>query len=59
MQKRLVPKFPDDLIHIDRWMCSNCGLIFDFSPESAPNDLGWTNYDSPLDNVYFWINTIR
>lgn len=50
------PKYPDDLIHIDRWMCSNCGLIFDFSPESAPDELGWISYDPPLDNVNIWMD---
>jgi len=50
------PKYPDDLIHIDRWMCSNCGLIFDFSPESAPDELGWISYDPPLEDVHIWMD---
>lgn len=54
--KYVAPKYPDDLIHIDRWMCSNCGLIFDFSPESSPDELGWISYDPPLDNVHIWMD---
>lgn len=50
------PGYPKDLIHINRWMCSNCGLIFDFDPNSAPDELGWPAYDPPLDQGHGWID---
>lgn len=52
--KRIAQKYPEDLIHIDRWMCPNCGLIFDF--ESDPDELGWISYDPPLEHVNLWID---
>lgn len=54
--KFVAPKYPDDLIHIDRWMCPKCGFIFDFPPTSGPDELGWISYDPPLDHVDFWID---
>jgi hypothetical protein len=45
------PKDPDDLIHIDRWMCSKCGSIFDFSLEHSPDEPGWTAFDPPSEHM--------
>lgn len=38
-------EYPDDLIHLDRWMCSKCGLIFDFLPGFGPDSPGWMSLD--------------
>ena len=53
---RIPIKYPDDLIHTDRWMCSKCGLIFDFLPEFSPDELGWISFDPPLEHVDYWID---
>ena len=38
-------------LHIKRWMCGNCGLIFDFQfDEFEP---GWPKFDPPLYNYDF------
>ena len=49
-------KYPDNVIHIDRWMCPCCGMIFDFLPDLFPDGLGWTSYDPPLDHVDHWVD---
>lgn len=41
------PKPPKDFIHIDRWMCSNCGLVFDFDENHSPGEPGWIDTDPP------------
>ena len=57
MKIKTIPvEYPNDLIHLDRWMCSRCGLIFDFLPEFSPDELGWISYDPPLEHVDFWID---
>jgi len=49
------PKYPNDLIHIDRWMCPNCGLIFDFDSNHSPSEPGWIDTDPPWDqNMHEW-----
>ncbi|SRR6266508_2974508 len=50
------PAYPNDLIHVDRWMCSRCGLILDFSPEHSPDEPGWIAYDPPLEHTEVWID---
>jgi len=45
----------DDPIHVQRWMCKNCGLVFDyqFNPEET-DGAGWPKADPPWDMVYDW-----
>jgi len=51
--KYVEPKYPDDLIHLDRWMCIKCGLIFDFL--MGMDEIGGISYDPPLDHVNYWM----
>ncbi len=41
-----------DPLHVDRWMCSNCGLILDY--QFDPGELGWPKFDPPLHAAYYW-----
>ncbi|MBC8508216.1 MAG: ATP-binding protein [Anaerolineales bacterium] len=45
--RAIPPLFPKDLIHINRWMCPNCGLIFDFDENHYFGEPGWINTDPP------------
>lgn len=53
--KRIPVEYPGDLIHIDRWMCSKCGLIFDFLPGSNPDEPGWISLD-PQFNIDYLVD---
>lgn len=46
----------DDPFHIDRWMCSKCGLIFDYQFSLGPDEPGWSTTDPPVDKANFWID---
>jgi hypothetical protein len=41
-----------DLLHIQRWMCTNCGLILDYQFE--PGEIGWPKFEPPWSAVYDW-----
>ncbi len=40
----------DDPFHVDRWMCSNCGLIFDYQFASEDGSFGWPFVEEALNN---------
>lgn len=41
----------DDPIHLQRWMCTNCGLIFDYQfDQEFP---GWPDFNPPLSERYW------
>jgi ribosomal protein S27AE len=42
----------DDPFHQDRWMCTRCGLVFDYLFE--PGELGWPDFDPPLHQANFY-----
>lgn len=44
----------EDPIHIDRWMCSICGLIFDYKFE--PGEEGWPKFEPPLHVEHYWVD---
>jgi ribosomal protein S27AE len=46
----------DDLIHVDRWMCPNCGLILDYKFDPLEDPWGWPRFEPALDNVHFWVD---
>ncbi len=52
--KYVEPKYPDDLIHLDRWMCTRCGYIFDFL--LGIDDIGGISFDPPMEHNNFWID---
>lgn len=54
MAERIPFKYPNDLVHLDRWMCSNCGLMFDFMHD--PSELGWIDYVPAMDRADFWVD---
>ncbi len=44
----------DDPINLQRWMCSKCGLIFDYQFEQEFP--GWPDFDPPLSMCFPWID---
>ena len=56
---RVVERQPEsfnlrDPLRIERWMCSNCGLILDY--QFGPDVMGWPELDPPLSAAYQWID---
>lgn len=43
-----------DVFHVQRWMCSNCGLILDF--QFDPDEVGWPEFEPPLHESYWGID---
>lgn len=54
MAIRIIPTIYEvkDPLHIRRWMCGNCGLVFDF--QFDPSNPGWTKFDPPLEVMNVW-----
>jgi rubredoxin len=44
----------DDLFNHERWMCSKCGLIFDYKFD--PEFPGWPDFDPPYSIGYPWFD---